>query len=222
MKSLNIFSQEETLLINALGLNGYSIEELANSVSWPLPQNLNYNKGFIGTLIEFILGSDINNKIGPDFPKLNIELKTIPICCKGYPLENTFICYVPLFKNVGLTWKESYFFRKIKKILWIPIKGNRSNSFFKKTIGNAFIWTPNKSESYLLKQDWEDFMDLIISGKIENIRSQHGFILQIKKKCKKNILTKCVDQIGRISLTSPRAFYFKKNFTLQLLKKNAF
>ncbi|XBC44392.1 MAG: DNA mismatch repair endonuclease MutH [Buchnera aphidicola (Schlechtendalia peitan)] len=221
MTHCNIFSEEDTLLINAQGLHGYSIKELAYSISKPLPVCLKNNKGFIGILIESLLGVITNNRISPDFCELNIELKTIPICSEGYPLENTFICYVPLFKNIGLTWESSYIYKKIRKILWIPIQGSRNSEFFNKKVGHAFIWSPSILEDNYLKKDWEEFMDYIILGKVNKIKSQYGSVLQVKKKSKRNVLTKYINEYGKISLTVPRAFYFRKKFTYSLLK-NAF
>ncbi|XBC40781.1 MAG: DNA mismatch repair endonuclease MutH [Buchnera aphidicola (Nurudea yanoniella)] len=221
MENCNIFSQEEILLINARGLFGYNIQELASSVLKFVPICLKYDKGYIGKLIEYILGSSIKNKVNVDFPKLNIELKTIPICIKSRkPIENTFICHVPLIKNTCLLWEDSYIYKKIKKILWVPIYCCSKISISDRIIGRSFIWTPNKFEKNLLKNDWEKFMDLIILGKIKNIKSNHGDVLQIKKKSKnKNSLTKYINEKGELSFTSPRAFYFKKKFTFSITNK---
>ena len=45
------------------------------------------SKGWVGQLIETMLGTDAANRSEPDFVKLGIELKTIPIDRKGRPKE---------------------------------------------------------------------------------------------------------------------------------------
>lgn len=218
---LNIILQEKILLMYAQGLNGYSVEEVSIALSESVPKKLTKNKGFIGSLLEKVLGSQaINNKSCVDFPFLGIELKSIPINKLNYPVESTFICNVPLTRNTGLSWKSSYFYQKIKKILWVSVQGDKKillkNRLFKK----SFIWVPSTYEIGILKSDWEVLIDKIILGKIKEINSSDSSIIQIKNKYSKksNVIT-FTNNYGHLTSIRPKAFYFKKSFTAYLLKK---
>ncbi|AAO26762.1 MutH [Buchnera aphidicola str. Bp (Baizongia pistaciae)] len=211
---------EKKLFMHAIGLSGYSIREIVSSLDQPVSNSLVRNKGFVGKILELILGVNVLHGYKCiDFPSLGIELKSIPINSSGYPLEPTFICNIPLKNNsLNITWNNSYFYRKIKKILWIPIIGNRVVSFLDKIVGEAFIWTMSSVQEKILKKDWEEFMDLIIIGKVEYISSKHGQVLQVKKKCKnKHVCIKFINYNGCVKFTNPRAFYFRKSFTWSLL-----
>lgn len=61
-----------------------------------------------------------------DFAALGVELKTIPVDSLGRPLETTFVCVAPLTGNSGVTWETSHVRHKLKRVLWIPVEGERS------------------------------------------------------------------------------------------------
>ncbi|XBC39762.1 MAG: DNA mismatch repair endonuclease MutH [Buchnera aphidicola (Chaetogeoica yunlongensis)] len=213
---------EQDLLMRAKAIYRYTIKEIFIALDMTVSKNLVYNKGFIGKLLEYILGvsSKVRNKKCIDFPNLEIELKSIPVSKFNIPLESTFICNAPLMDNgIEYTWKNSYIYNKVKKILWIPIYGSLKTSFFNKVIGKAFIWTMKKSQLSVLEEDWNFFMDLISVGKINKISSRDGQFLQVKKKCKNNFyVSKYIDHRGQLKKINPRAFYLKKTFTQKILK----
>ncbi|WMY95649.1 MAG: DNA mismatch repair endonuclease MutH [Arsenophonus sp.] len=213
-------NNEEILLKKAHALAGYTIAELASDIGIPIPFNLKNNKGWVGELLEHCLGANAGKKKEKDFLNLGIELKTIPINRYGQPLETTFICTAPLTENIGVRWNSSYLRYKLSRILWIPIEGEKKIPLGKRKITRPILWSPNLIEEKLIKQDWEELMDMIVLGYIENLTGNYGEILQIRPKAaNKNILTKGIGKYGQPIMTQPRAFYLKKNFTSQILIK---
>jgi DNA mismatch repair protein MutH len=211
------FFHEKILLRYAQSLTGYTLGELSAALLNSIPKNLNIYKGFVGQLIEKFLGIVSNNHAQQDFDTIGVELKTIPINKYGYPIESTFICSVPLIQNTGLTWENSYFYKKITRILWIPIESERNTAISNRIIRNPFLWSPSNIEEKIIKKDWKDFMNLIILGKIERITGEYGNFLQILKKSNKKY-TRAVGLKSQFIRTHPRAFYFKKKFTYLILK----
>ena len=114
---------EEQLLAQAQQLSGYTLGELAALVGLVTPENL---KRWIGVLLEIWLGASAGSKPEQDFAALGVELKTIPVDSLGRPLETTFVCVAPLTGNSGVTWETSHVRHKLKRVLWIPVEGERS------------------------------------------------------------------------------------------------
>ncbi len=76
-------------------------------------------------LLESVAGGKCGSKPEQDFAALGVELKTIPIDRLGKPLETTFVCVAPLTGNTGVTWKTSHVRHKLKRVLWVPVEGER-------------------------------------------------------------------------------------------------
>ena len=199
---------------------GLTIGQIASEHHLVVPNNLLRNKGWIGQLIELELGATAGSKPEPDFIELGIELKTIPISNKGKPLETTYICVAPLTETQGLTWKKSLVFHKMQQMLWVPIEGDRKTAIANRRIGTGFLWSPSTEEEAMLRQDWEEIMELIALGKVTNITARHGEALQLRPKAANSrIKTESIATDGRIQFTNPRGFYLKTSFTHALLMK---
>src|SRR5699024_3829139 len=125
---------------------------------------LRRDKGWIGQLLELALGASAGSKPEQDFPELGVELKTIPIDRQGKPLETTFISVAPLMGISGLRWEDSNVCNKLSCVLWIPILGERSIAPGERMIGQPLLWRPSAQEAALLRQDWEEIMELISLG----------------------------------------------------------
>ncbi len=214
---------EKELLYRANLISGISLGELSTYMGVIIPKNLKKNKGWIGLLIENFLGGNAKNKSIPDFYSLGIELKTIPIDNLGKPIETTFICLVSFLNNNEITWENSNLRKKLMRVLWVPIQGEKSIPLYKRIIGTPLIWSPSIKEEYKLKKDWEELMDLINLGKIEFLTSHNGEFLQLRTKSTNNkVLTSAIDEFGKVIFTKPRGFYLTKKFTYKILKKNFF
>ena len=214
-------ADESELLGRASALAGYSLEELAAHAGLVLPANLKRDKGWVGILLERYLGASAGSKPEQDFADIGIELKTIPVDSEGRPLETTFVCVAPLTGNSGVTWASSHVRYKLARVLWIPVEGSRDIPLSKRRIGAPLLWSPSPEEEALLKQDWEELMDLIVLGQVEKITARHGEVLQLRPKAANSrVLTAAIGEFGQSIMTQPRGFYLKKNFTGSLLARH--
>lgn len=218
--SLTIPDNEHQLYQRALALAGYTMKELADLAEMPIPEDLKRDKGWVGMLLERYLGASAGSKPEQDFPHLGIELKTIPVNARGKPLETTFVCVAPLTGNNGITWASAHLRNKLRRVLWVPVEGERTIPLAERRIGTSLLWSPNQQEEQQLRHDWEELMDLIVLGKVESITARHGEVLQIRPKAANSrALTEAIGQYGQPIMTLPRGFYLKKEFTGALLAR---
>lgn len=209
------------LLAQAQRLAGYSLGELAAMAGIVAPKDLKRDKGWIGVLLEIWLGASAGSKPEQDFAALGVELKTIPIDAQGRPLETTFVCVAPLTGNSGVTWENSHVRHKLKRVLWIPVEGDRAIPLAERRVGAPLLWTPSADEEHQLQMDWEELMDLIVLGQVERITARHGEVLQLRPKAANSkALTEAIGAQGEPIMTLPRGFYLKKNFTAALLARH--
>ncbi|MFD1009245.1 MULTISPECIES: DNA mismatch repair endonuclease MutH [Oceanisphaera] len=209
------------LLNNAEQLAGLSLGELANMLSVVTPPNLRRDKGWIGQLLELALGASAGSKPEQDFPELGVELKTIPIDSRGKPLETTFVSVAPLIGISGLRWQDSNVYNKLSCVLWIPIIGERSLAPGDRIIGQPILWQPNAEQEELLRQDWEEIMELISLGQVQSISAKHGQVLQLRPKAANSrALTEAIGEHGQPIMTLPRGFYLKTQFTASILAQH--
>lgn len=214
-------ADEDTLLARAHALAGLTLSALASEAGLPMPANLKRDKGWVGMLLELYLGADAGSKAEQDFAHLGIELKTIPVDAQGKPLETTFVCVAPLTGNSGVTWQTSHVRHKLSRVLWIPVEGDRAIPLAERHVGSPLLWSPNREEDEMLRQDWEELMDMIVLGQVERITARHGAWLQIRPKAANSkALTEGIGTQGEPIMTLPRGFYLKKSFTAPLLARH--
>ncbi|WP_425028461.1 DNA mismatch repair endonuclease MutH [Pantoea brenneri] len=212
---------EATLLARAEDLAGLTLETLAERAGLTMPADLKRDKGWVGMLLEWHLGASAGSKAEQDFAHLGIELKTIPIDASGKPLETTFVCVAPLTGNSGVTWQTSHVRHKLARVLWIPVEGQRDIPLRQRRVGAPLLWSPDAEEDEMLRQDWEELMDMIVLGRVEQITARHGAWLQIRPKAANSkALTEGIGDHGQPILTLPRGFYLKKSFTGPLLARH--
>lgn len=214
-------NSESALFYQAKAIAGYTLGELAALAGMTPPKNLKRHKGWVGGLLELWLGASAGSKPEQDFAALGIELKTIPVDAHGRPLETTFVCVAPLTGNSGVTWETSHVKHKLKRVLWIPVEGERQIPLAERHVGSPLLWSPDPEEEEQLRQDFEELMDLIVLGHVERITARHGEVLQLRPKAANSrVLTEAVGMDGSSILTLPRGFYLKKNFTAALLARH--
>ena len=86
-------------------------------------------------------------------------------------------------------------------------------------IGAPILWKPTAEQERQLKQDWEELMDLIVLGKLEQITARIGEVMQLRPKgANSRAVTKGIGKNGEIIDTLPLGFYLRKEFTAQILK----
>ena len=209
----------EQLLFQAQSIAGLTFGELADELHIPVPPDLKRDKGWVGMLLERALGATAGSKAEQDFSHLGVELKTLPINADGYPLETTFVSLAPLVKNSGVKWEHSHVRHKLSCVLWIPIEGSRHIPLRERHIGAPILWKPTDEEERQLKQDWEELMDYIVLGKLEQITARIGEVMQLRPKgANSKAITKGISKNGEVIDTLPLGFYLRKEFTAGILK----
>jgi DNA mismatch repair protein MutH len=212
---------EQELMQRALDIAGISFQELADEAGITVPNDLRRDKGWVGQLLEWHLGATAGSKPQQDFVDLGIELKTIPISYTGKPLETTFVCVAPLTGVHGLTWENSHVRNKLSRVLWVPVEGEREIPLAERRVGSPLIWSPTKAQDHQLKTDWEELMEMIVLGRVEQITARHGEILQLRPKAANSrVLTEAYGASGKPIKTLPRGFYLRTQFTAQILEQN--
>lgn len=209
----------EQLLSQAQSIAGLTFGELADELYIPVPPDLKRDKGWVGMLLERALGATAGSKAEQDFSHLGVELKTLPINAEGYPLETTFVSLAPLVQNSGVKWENSHVRHKLSCVLWMPIEGSRHIPLRERHIGAPILWKPTAEQERQLKQDWEELMDLIVLGKLDQITARIGEVMQLRPKgANSRAVTKGIGKNGEIIDTLPLGFYLRKEFTAQILK----
>ncbi|MDQ6575223.1 MAG: DNA mismatch repair endonuclease MutH, partial [Haemophilus haemolyticus] len=204
----------EQLLSQAQSIAGLTFGELADELNIPIPPDLKRDKGWVGTLLERALGATAGSKAEQDFSHLGVELKTLPINAEGYPLETTFVSLAPLVQNSGVKWENSHVRHKLSCVLWMPIEGSRHIPLRERHIGAPILWKPTAEQERQLKQDWEELMDLIVLGKLDQITARIGEVMQLRPKgANSRSITKGIGRNGEVIETLPLGFYLRKAFT---------
>lgn len=212
---------EQELIERAIDIAGVTFAELAEEAGMPVPPDLRRDKGWVGQLLEWHLGATAGSKPQQDFEQLGIELKTIPISYSGKPLETTFVCVAPLMGVHGLRWENSHVRNKLSRVLWIPVEGEREIPLAERRVGSPLIWSPTAEEELQLKTDWEELMELIVIGQVEQITARHGEVLQLRPKAANSrVLTEAYGASGKPIKTLPRGFYLRTQFTAKILEQN--
>ncbi len=211
---------EAALLLRAQALAGMTLGEIADSIKVQVPENLKREKGWIGLLLEQVLGASAGSRPEPDFPDLGIELKSLPINYQGKPLETTFVCVAPLTGLVGAQWQTSHIRNKLSRVLWVPVISERDIPIAERLVGTPFIWSPSPEEEQLMALDWQELTDMIVLGEVENIHGKYGQVLQLRPKAANSqAKTQAFNRHGQPFQTLPRGFYLKTSFTQALLQK---
>ena len=208
----------EQLLSQAQSIAGLTFGELADELNIPVPPDLKRDKGWVGMLLERALGATEGSKAEQDFSHLGVELKTLPINAEGYPLETTFVSLAPLVQNSGVKWENSHVRHKLSCVLWMPIEGSRHIPLRERHIGTPILWKPTVEQERQLKQDWEELMDLIVLGKLDQITARIGEVMQLRPKgANSRSITKGIGRNGEVIETLPLGFYLRKAFTAGIL-----
>lgn len=211
---------ESELLNRTLSLAGKSLSELADILNIQLPSSAVTGKGWVGQAIEKFLGATAGSHAEPDFQYLSIELKTLPIDSKLKVKESTFVSMVPHMSALEKNWHESAVYKKLQRILWVPVEAAAEIEFANRRIGNGFLWSPAPEQEQILQNDWEELIELVGFGEFDKISSRQGKYLQIRPKAaNSDSVVQVVDTDGNIAETLPRGFYLRTALTNQLLKQ---
>lgn len=199
-------------------LSGRSLGEVAASIGLRAPKDLHRQKGWIGVLMEDVLGATATSRAAPDFPHLGVEMKTIPLRPDGRPKESTYVCTAPLDGSLATSWPESWVCRKLSRVLWIPILGDGPPS--ERRVGRGLFWSPDHEETALLQQDYEELAGMIALGEYWDLTARHGKVLQLRPKGADGAARVWgLGEEGQWVQERPRGFYLRASFTERILGK---
>jgi len=210
---------ERELADRAACLAGLTLAEIANNCGFRLPVDLRRQKGIVGEMLELVLGATASSRPVPDFENLGIELKTIPLDRHQRPAESTHVCTVALQDLVGQRWASCTVRVKLARVLWIPIEARHDLALAERRVGTPTLWTPSREEETVLRQDWEEHMELIATGRFDELDSRMGTYLQVRPKApNRAALRSASDASGTPAATLPRGFYLRPRFTSGILE----
>lgn len=214
-------TSEAELLERCRAIAGLSLQQLADHYAVTVPEDLRRHKGWVGQLVELALGADAQSLAEPDFRTIGVELKTLPLDGNGQPRESTYVCTVPLDDGLEPDWESSWVCRKLSRVLWLPVEADPAIPLGQRRIGTALLWCPDESEQALLRQDWEEFSEMICMGELERITARLGQVLQIRPKAANSrVRCRSVGAGGESILTNPRGYYLRPAFTRTLLQRH--
>ena len=202
-------ASEAELWQRACALAGQPVTELARDlgVDWQDPRRW---KGQAGQLVERLLGADAGNDGEPDFKALGIECKTVPLDARGLPAQSTWVTRVPLLDDQE-RWSTSRVRRKLARVLWIPLDSDSR-------VGTPRLWSPSPAEEAVLCADWQDLMELVVTGRLDEIHAGLGEALQIRPKgASARSRAPGLDPWGHRAEVLPLGFYLRTGFTRQVL-----
>jgi DNA mismatch repair protein MutH len=209
---------EQELLRTASALAGRTLAAVARINGIDVPADLRRAKGWVGELLEKALGATAQSRPVPDFEHLGIELKTVPLNARLLPQESTYVSTVPLTDTAGLRWSESTVKAKLNRVLWIPVEAALAIPVAERRIGRPVLWSPTSEDSKILHADWEEHIECIALGRLDELDARSGTYLQIRPKAfNRNARTATNDASGARSVTLPRGFYLRTVFTRKIL-----
>jgi DNA mismatch repair protein MutH len=206
------------LVLRAQALEGRTLGELARALGSPLPPDPRRAKGIAGQLVERALGADGGSAAAPDFARLGVELKTIPVDGALRPRESTFVATIAPLAIAGESWPTCRVRRKLSHVLWVPITAWASCAG-DRVFGAPRLWRPSPAEERVLCEDWEELAGLVAIGRIDEITGHRGRFLQIRPKAAHGRVRSFApgpDEVTRPAL--PRGFYLRAVFTACILR----
>ncbi|MFO8156045.1 MAG: DNA mismatch repair endonuclease MutH [Thiohalospira sp.] len=211
-------SQEE-LAARAAALAGLTLGAAAARVGTAVPADLRRAKGWVGQVLEAVLGASGGARAVHDFPHLAIELKTLPLGADGLPRETTYVCTADL-TNVGDQWEGTWVGRKLSHVLWVPVEADPGLPPGERRIGSPWFWRPDADELAVLRADWESFREQLLLEGAASLTAHAGEALQIRPKAAHGrARTTAYDADGHTVSVNPRGFYLRTTFTRRLLER---
>jgi DNA mismatch repair protein MutH len=211
---------ESELVERARALAGERLGDVASRFGIESPPDLRRAKGWAGGLLERALGAASASRAQPDFAELGVELKSLPVDRRGRPCESTFVCTIDLTKIGEVEWETSLVRKKLARVLWIPIEGEREIRPAERRIGEPLLWSPSEEQEAELRFDWEELSGIIGKGDVEQLTGHLGRWLQIRPKAAdSHSRRKGTDSDGVGFAALPRGFYLRASFTRRILEQ---
>lgn len=193
---------------------------LAAELDEPVPDGQRRAKGWVGRLLERLLGATAGSRDAPDFEQLGVELKTVPVGRSGRPVESTWVCVAPHTELEGISWERSRVRTKLARVLWVPVEA-RPIPLPERRLGSALLWSPTAQDWRRLRADWEELTDLIRMGQADTLSAELGEVLQIRPKGRNAADRRWgVGHTGAPVLVQGRGFYLRAGFTAEVLARH--
>lgn len=208
----------QELQARAAWLTGRTLEELRRLYDAECAGPMLHRKGKTGQLIECALGASAGSQSAPDFVKLGVELKTIPVDSQGRPRESTFVCSFSVADAEDAEWASSSVRGKLAHVLFVPVlrdgRDDRAS-----TLGAPLFWQPSEEQEAVLRADFDDLAGMIAIGQVEAVTAKLGKWLQVRPKAAHGrVRTRAYGPDGEYLETIPRGFYLRARFTGALLQ----
>lgn len=209
---------EAELFARASALAGMPLFEAAALAGQTVPPHLKGHKGWVGCLLEALLGATAGSTDQPDFEAIGVELKTIPLRSDGQPLETTFVCSIDLLSVADVEWRDSRVYRKLRRVLWFPVHAERHIPIGERRLGSPFLWSPTPEQEASLRWDWEELAGMIGRGNIDEVTGHFGNCLQVRPKAAHSrVRRRGLDADGCSISVLPRGFYLRPSFTARII-----
>jgi DNA mismatch repair protein MutH len=209
---------EVELSVRLRKLAGRTLSGIAQEQGAVVPADLRRSKGWVGTLLEKALGATGASRAEPDFPRLGIELKSIPVDEKGRPLESCFVASLDL-AAADPRWETSAVRKKLARVAWVAVQASPRIPLAQRRCGAALLWSPSPEEEAVLRGDYEDIVELLAVG--VRVTARTGRFLQLRPKGRDGkALRWALDEEGAAARTAPRALYLRRSFTEALLARH--
>jgi DNA mismatch repair protein MutH len=211
---------ENELLERAWNVAGLTLGELGAEVGLAVPEDGVRGKGVAGQIMERVLGASAASRAEPDFVGLGIELKTIPLDATGKPKESTFVASISLSAMADTDWEKSVVFKKLAKVLFVPVEAASETPLRDRRVGRAYLWVPTEAETEQLRTDWERLAEMIARGDVTRITGHLGEVLQVRPKAARgSARRRAPDEEGAVQWAQPRGFYLRPTFTRGVLAR---
>lgn len=209
---------ERELESRANELSGRTLSEVAAHFGLDVPPDLRRAKGWVGQMLERALGATAKSRAAPDFEAIGVELKTLPVSASGTPCESTFVCTIDLARLGEVEWEASLVRKKLARVLWVPVEGERAIAVAARRIGTPFLWSPGPEDERDLRFDWEELAGIIGRGDVESITGHLGRHLQVRPKAaNSHARRRGIDAEGEAFAALPKGFYLRAGFTAKIL-----
>ena len=140
------------------------------------------------------------------------------INAQGFPSESTYICTAPIPPQ-DRDWFTSRVWRKMEKILWVPIGSVKHSPLPLIRIGYPILWSPCTIIQKQLQQDWEEITELMLLGHFEKLSAHHGQYLQVRPKAANSkTFIRTTDHLGQEVQIVPKGFYIRSTLTKQIIE----
>ncbi len=218
-------SSEKSIVSYAQQLVGKTIEDVISLTGEEVKINIR-NKGMIGQFIEeYWFGQKPNSSPLPDFEKVGIELKVIPLIQQIKKIavkERTKVCSIDYKKLANESWDTSHAKLKLNKILFIYYLYD-SNNLLQSKVMKIDLWElDNGTNEIIIKQDWLGVQKTIVDGFAHELSETQSKVLAASRsgsggKNKNGEFKDLVFQPNQVheEKALKRAFSLKSSFTNQ-------